>query len=175
MKGKFIIIALLFIAGTALVIFSVNQHRTGKAVSEGLYAPEFEVMDSSSGKKLLSADLKGKVLFVNFWASWCQPCKDEMPSIEALHREMFGNENFRMVTIPYKDSLQNALEYARAGGYTFPVYSDSKDSSSKNYGVTGVPETYLVDKKGILRKRVIGPVEWNSPDAKGFIISLLNE
>lgn len=175
MKSKSIIIAVLFTAGVALAIFSISQRNTGKAVVEGLYAPELEVIDHSNGKKLLPSDLKGKVLFINFWASWCQPCKDEMPSIEALHREMFVNDEFRMITILYKDSLQNALEYMGVSGYTFPVYSDLKDYSSKNYGVTGVPETYLVDKKGILRKRIIGPVEWNSPDAKSFIVSLLNE
>ena len=63
----------------------------------------------------------------------------------------------------------------KQNGYTFPVYSDNNGITAVNFGVTGVPETYIIDKKGLLKKRVIGPAEWNSTEAKNFINSLLNE
>lgn len=121
------------------------------------------------------SDLKGKVVFVNFWASWCQPCKEEMPSIEALYRELLSDNNFVMVTILYRDSPSDALGYMKAMGFSFPVFTEKENTVSRDFGVTGVPETYLVDKKGVLRHRVIGGADWNSPDAKAVIQGLLKE
>jgi peroxiredoxin len=96
-----------------------------------------------------------------------------MPSIEALYRDMMRGDDFVMVTILYKDSPENAFEYMKSKGYTFPVYVDPNSSAARNYGVTGVPETYIVDKKGVLVRRVIGGADWNSPDEINQIKALL--
>jgi cytochrome c biogenesis protein CcmG/thiol:disulfide interchange protein DsbE len=138
-------------------------------------APDFKVLDTLTGQKLSSSDLENKVIFVNFWASWCEPCKEEMPSIESLYREMSSQKDFRMVTILYRDSPWNALGYLKMSGYTFPVFTDTGEISAKNFGVTGVPETYVIDKKRVLKMRVIGGADWNSPVEKGIITSLLKE
>jgi hypothetical protein len=98
-----------------------------------------------------------------------------MPSIEALHRELMNKDQFLIVTILYKDDAKTATDYMRAHNYTFPVFTDNDGISAINYGVTGVPETYLIDKKGTQRRRVIGPADWNSSEAKAFINSLLSE
>ena len=166
MKKRYIILAMLLFIGVAC---------SKKEVAVNRPAPDFQVFDALSGQKLSSSDLKNKVLFLNFWASWCEPCKEEMPSIEMLNTELASQKDFLMVTILYKDSPSNALGYMKAKGYTFPVYTDTDESSSKNYGVTGVPETYIVDKKGVLRRRVIGGADWNSPEEKFLIDSLLKE
>jgi len=92
-----------------------------------------------------------------------------MPSIEALYREMKGKEDFVMITILYKDSPESAIGYLKSNGYTFPVYVDPDGSAARKYGVTGVPETYIVDKRGMLVRRVIGGADWNSPDEKSQI------
>ncbi len=92
-----------------------------------------------------------------------------MPSVEALYREMAGNNDFIMITILYKDSPENGIGYMKANGYTLPLYVDSDSISARNYGVTGVPETYIVDRKGMLVRRVIGAADWNSPEEKGQI------
>ena len=80
-----------------------------------------------------------------------------MPSIEALYREMMGNDDFRMVTILYRDSAENAFEYMKSRGYTFPVYIDPNGSAARDYGVTGVPETYIIDKQGKLAAVKLSP------------------
>ncbi|MBI5074107.1 MAG: TlpA family protein disulfide reductase [Nitrospirae bacterium] len=144
-------------------------------VAEGTRAPKLDVVDVRSGQTVDISQLKGKVIFVNFWATWCPPCREEMPSIEALHRDLQKNGAFLMVTILYKDDAKTALDYMGANGYTFPLFTDHGGASAKRYGVTGVPETYLIDKKGALRKRVIGPADWNSAEAKALINSLLSE
>ncbi len=82
---------------------------------------------------------------------------------------MAGHNDFVMITILYKDSPENSIGYMKSNGYTFPVYVDSDGISARNYGVTGVPETYIVDKKGMLVKRVIGAADWNSPEEKSQI------
>ncbi len=174
MKQRILIITALLLAGAAVLIFSVNKEGSKKTGAVGLYAPDFAVLDSIGGS-LQSSGLRGKVLFVHFWATWCPTCKEELPSIESLYRQMSGNDKFLMIPIAYRDSLGNAMDYMKANGYTFPVFADARDGSAGNFGVTGVPETYLIDKKGILRKRLIGPAEWNSQEAKDLINSLLSE
>lgn len=166
MKYKIIILAALLLGGAAFLFFDAT--RSSNIVNESK-APAFKVKDAVNGKELSSFDLKNKIIFVNFWASWCQPCKEEMPSIEALYREMMGKEDFVMITVLYKDSPKNGIEYMKSNGYTFPIYVDPGGSSARNYGVTGVPETYIVDKKGVLVRRVIGGADWNSPDEKSQI------
>lgn len=175
MNSKKLILLSTFIVAASLLFFMLFNSKTKHDVSRGLYAPLLEIKSETNGRKLLSGDLKDKVLFVNFWASWCPPCREEMPSIESLYKSMLGNEKFQMLTILYKDSYQNGTAYMKQNGYSFPVYSDINGITVKNFMVTGVPETYIIDKKGILRKRVIGPAEWNSPEVRDFINSLLNE
>ncbi len=164
---------LICLAGMTVLFTACAEKKT--EVAEGIRAPKLAVVDVRSGQAIDITHLKGKVIFVNFWASWCPPCKEEMPSIEALYKDIMKNDAFRMITILYKDDVKTASDYMRANGYTFPLFTDNDGISAQRYGVTGVPETYLVDKKGALRKRVIGPADWNSTEAKAFINALLSE
>ncbi len=165
--------AMVFIAAAAVFLVSCSEKKA--TVAEGNIAPSLDIRDVKTGQTIDTSKFNGKVLFVNFWASWCPPCKEEMPSIEALHRDLMTNDNFQMITVLYKDEAKQAMDYLYAFSYTFPVFIDHKGVSAINYGVTGVPETYLIDKKGTLRKRVIGPADWYSPQAKAYINSLLSE
>jgi len=164
---------MLFFAG--LIVFFVSCSDNKSKVAEEIGAPKLDVRDARTGQTIDISQLKGKVVFVNFWASWCMPCKEEMPSIEALHRGLLKNDSFFMITILYKDDVKTATDYMHAYSYTFPLFTDNDGVSAKRYGVTGVPETYLIDKKGALKKRVIGPADWNSSEARAFIDSLLSE
>ncbi len=136
-------------------------------------APSFELKDAVTGQTLSSAGLRNKVIFLNFWASWCEPCKEEMPSIDALNGEMAADGNFVMVTVLYKDSPENAFSYMKSKGYHFPVFVDSDGGVARAFGVTGVPETYIIDKSGVLVRRVIGGLDWSAPEEKSMIKSML--
>ncbi len=173
MKRLVSILTMLFFAGTLVFFVACSEKKAD--VAEGILAPNIDVSDARTGQALDVSHLKGKVVFVNFWASWCPPCKEEMPSIEALYRELMKNDAFVMITILYKDEAKTAMNYMQAFSYTFPLFTDNNGISAKRYGVTGVPETYLIDKKGTLRKRVIGPADWYSAEAKAYINSLLSE
>lgn len=172
---KYILITLCIVAA-ALIFFLLRSGKdeNGRGKGDGA-APKLQIADAVTKVALQPSELQGKVLLINVWASWCQPCKEEMPSIEALSRSMASAGDFRMITILYKDSPEAALGYMKSQGYTFPVYVDADGITARNYGVTGVPETFIVDRKGLLVKRVIGGMDWNSAEVKDYLQSLLKQ
>jgi len=174
LKNKAFILSLIFISGIIIVFFIVQQQRSPRTSPIELSSPDIELLDIYKNKIKLS-ELKGSVVFINFWASWCQTCKDEMPSIEKLYKYFSGNPNFKLVTILYKDDGDRAFRYMNENGYTFQLYLDPKRSAAQQFRITGVPETFIFDKKGILKKKVIGPLEWDSPHVIEMFSHLINE
>ena len=140
----------------------------------GLNAPEFLLSDPS-GKTYTLSELQGSVVFVNFWATWCPPCIEEMPSLQNLYNGFKDKKEFRMVTILYKDDYAKAMAYLKQNNYALPVLIDREGKAAKAYGVTGVPETYIVDKQGVLREKVIGPADWNSTQVDSLISNLIKQ
>jgi DsbE subfamily thiol:disulfide oxidoreductase len=179
MKGKTVVLIVVLALALAVIVGVVRLDTNGtggpKVVAVGFQAPDFHVTKAGGSDDLSSGELKGKVLFINFWASWCDPCKEEMPSVDAVFKEFGSNKDFRMITILYRDSDANGLTYLQSKGFSFPVYIDPDAMSAKNFGVTGVPETYIVDKNGVLRRKMIGPADWTSPEERSLIASLLNQ
>lgn len=127
-------------------------------------APDFELLDLEGNAVRLS-DFRGGAVLVNFWATWCPPCREEMPSLSALHASFSGNPAFSALTVLYQDSPETAKDYLEKNGYLIPVLVDPKGSVAESYGLTGVPETFLIDGDGVLRKKIIGPFRFNSPEA----------
>lgn len=158
----------------SLIFFVIQCQRSPRIAKVGAPIPDIELTDSQE-KKLKLSELKGSVVFVNFWASWCPPCIDEIPSIEVLYKYLSGNSNFKMLTILYQDDENRVPRYMKQQGYTFPIYRDPDGSAAKRFGITGVPETFIIDKKGTLRKKVVGPLEWNSPPVIEAFLNLINE
>ena len=137
------------------------------AISSNPPAPDFTLQDLK-GKTWKLSDLKGKVVFINFWATWCPPCRDEMPSMQKLYTEM-ADTPFQMLAVLTNDDPMAAERFARQHGFTFPILIDRKGNIGGLYGITGVPETFIVDPGGILRRKYIGPFEWDSTVAKDMI------
>lgn len=178
MKKKKLILAAFLLAGLSLIVFSVSNRDAIKKeplVVKGLQAPDIQVSDAATVKMISSADIKGKVLFINFWATWCQPCRDEVPSIEGLYKRFADNKDFVMLTILFRDDPQNGINYLKQNRFNFPLMLDMEGQTARAYGLTGVPETYIVDKKGILREKIIGPYQWDSPEALELISRLIKE
>ena len=178
MKKKSLILATLLLAGLSLIVYFISQRDTGKKepiAAIGLPAPNLEVADAATGRTLSSSDFKGRVLFINFWATWCQPCREEMPSIEGLFKHFMDNKDFVMLTILFRDDPQTGINYLKQNRFNFPLMLDKEGQAARAYGLTGVPETYIVDKKGILREKIIGPYQWDSPEALELIARLLKE
>ncbi len=176
MQNRKVVLIVLCVVAAALFFFLARsgKEESGKAKDDGM-APRLQITDAVTSSILQPAEVQGKVLLINIWASWCQPCREEMPSIEALYRGMSGTRDFKMITILYKDTPDTALSYMKSQGYTFPVYVDPDGTTARSYGVTGVPETFLVDKQGRLVKKVIGGMDWNSAEVKDYLQTLLKQ
>jgi DsbE subfamily thiol:disulfide oxidoreductase len=171
-KGVILAVVLVFgIIGTALVLKTV-AHPDRKA-TVGLDAPAFELKDTA-GKLWRLSDLRGKVVLLNLWASWCVTCKEELPSIQNLINLEKDNTKLIFISVLYNDSPEKAIEFLKANGFAFPILIDT-GNVARIYGITGVPETFVIDKKGTLKQRVVGPLQWDSPDVRATLTRLENE
>ena len=112
-------------------------------------APDFTVEDLDGNKYKLS-DFRGKPVIVNFWASWCGPCKMEMPDFEELYKEYGDKINFLMVNMTdgNQETKDKASKHISDNGYTFPVYYDTETEAAYAYGVSSIPATYFIDSEG---------------------------
>ncbi|MFQ5585576.1 MAG: peroxiredoxin family protein [Thermodesulfobacteriota bacterium] len=139
----------------------------------GKVAPAFELPDLE-GRMVSLSQFKGKVVFLNFWATWCEPCEEEMPSMEYLYNELKG-KNFEMVAVSIDSKGPGVVqEFVRKYGITFPVLHDRKGKVKERYKTTGVPETFIIDQNGVVAEKVWGPRDWSGPYATKVINDLLN-
>lgn len=173
MNKKGIFLLFIFVIGIAsILILSRTEEPAKKKATVGLDAPLFELKDAE-GKTWKLSDLKGKVVIINFWASWCETCKEEKPYLMDVLKKM-KDERLQYLSILYNNEPSEAVRYMKDSGFYFPILIDDKQVAS-DYGITGVPETFIVDKRGILAKKVIGGVHWNLDDFVSTIQKLLNE
>ena len=135
-------------------------------------APDF-VLPDPTGKKVSLKDFRGKLVFLNFWASWCVPCREEMPAMEQLYRE-FKDQGFVVVAVNTKDKREDALAFAKELKLTYPILLDPDGEVGLLYGAWGLPTTYLIGTKGEGLARAWGPAEWYSPGARRLIKTLLD-
>jgi len=133
-------------------------------------APEFNLA-TPDGKNVALAQLRGKVVFLNFWATWCSPCRAEMPSMEQLHKE-FQDQGLAMVAVDVGESPKQVTLMAEFR-LSFPSLLDENSEVSALYGVRGLPTTFLIDRDGRIVGTVLGARDWGSPDGRALIRSLL--
>ena len=169
----FLFIACLYLSLTACT--KENSLKKGVVAAEKSPAPDVSVTSLANGSSLKLSDLKGKVVLLNFWASWCPPCREEIPSMMKLNSLMVGKP-FQMVAISIDEGGKPAVEsYFKESGFSLPTYLDESGASAKSYGVTGVPESFIIDKQGVLVKKIIGGFAWDSPEAVSFLEGLMNQ
>ena len=126
----------------------------------GSAAPDFSLPDRT-GKTWTLSELKGQVVFVNFWATWCPPCREEMPAMQRLMNTL-PEDKFTMLAILNRDTPANADLFAQKNNITIPIVNDMANNIGPMYGLTGLPETFIIDKQGIVREKYIGPAQWDS-------------
>ena len=167
---------LLLIACLFLTLSGCSKNEPAKELAvakEKSPAPEVSVVSVANGSSLKLSDLKGKVVLLNFWATWCPPCREEIPSMMKLNSLMAGKP-FQMVAVSIDEGGKPAIEsFFKETGYSLPTYQDASGASPKAYGVTGVPETFIIDKNGVLVKKIIGGAAWNSPEVVSFLEGLM--
>jgi thiol-disulfide isomerase/thioredoxin len=136
--------------------------------------PEIAFNDAA-GKALTLADFKGKVVLLNLWATWCAPCREEMPALDRLQKEL-GSDSFEVVALSLDrkgaEASQKFLTETKANN--LKLYIDSTAKQGTVLRIVGMPTTILIDKEGREIGRLAGPAEWDSPDAKALIAAALN-
>lgn len=143
-----------------------NKEEPKVGLAIGNKAPDFTI-SMGDGKTLKLSDLKGKPVFLNFWATWCPYCKYEMPDIEKVHKE---HPEVQIIAVDVKESPMEVLSYMSTNKYTFPVGFDLKGDISSLYMATGLPTSYAIDANGIIRYQ--NPGALNYPQLKQWFSTL---
>jgi peroxiredoxin len=163
---------ILACASTVLAQSKVNYKviRNLEPMKENSPTPDFS-LPTPDGKKISLKDFRGKIVFLNFWASWCVPCREEMPAMDRLYQE-FKDKNFVVLAVAVKDRRQDAINFVKELKLTYPIGLDPEGEVGLLYGAWGLPTTYLIGAKGEGLARAWGPAEWHGPAARNLIKEL---
>ena len=144
-------------------------------IGAGSRAPEFHARNLRTGRPATLADYRGRVVLLNVWATWCEPCRVEMPALERLQRVLAGPD-FTVVgvSVDHGDS-STVTAFARELGLSFDILQDQSGAIQQIYQTTGVPESFVIDRDGIIVKKVIGPEEWDGPVNEALVRRLIGE
>jgi thiol-disulfide isomerase/thioredoxin len=167
----FLMAACLFFALTACT--KPDSGTSSSVAREKSPAPEISVVSLASGAPLKLSELKGKVVLLNFWATWCPPCREEIPAMMKLNSAMAGKP-FQMVAVSIDEGGKQDVEsFFKSSGFNIPTYFDTNGSAAKAYGITGVPESFIIDKNGLLVKKIIGGLAWDSAEVISSLEDLM--
>ena len=166
-----ILFSVLFIVVLGTLIY-LYHHEDVSLVGES--APDFSLQNALGNESQL-IDFKGKWILLNFWATWCPPCLEEMPSMEAMYQK-YREQGLEVVAISVDEggwaSVRSFLKKVRV---TFPILLDKTSEVAYSYGTFQLPESYLVDPQQKIVKKFIGPQDWMSSGMRGYFEEVLNE
>ena len=156
-----------------LAVFVVSGCTKREAPAlEGNIAPDFTLNDLS-GRPVQLSSLRGKVVLLNFWATWCPPCQGEIPSMLRLNQLMQG-KSFQMLAVSVDEGGKDAVNaFFNKRGAALPALLDSDGAVARRYGTTGVPETFVIDAKGVIMKKVVGAMDWSSAETVSALEELI--
>ncbi len=138
---------------------------------EPLPAPALSLR-GMDGRPLRLEDLKGQVVFLNFWATWCVPCRQEMPAMERLYRD-YREKGFAILAVNFGESKAEIQAFVNELSLRFPVGMDASGAGARAFGVRGLPVTYLLGRDGRILWKVLGSREWDSPAGRAYFEKLL--
>ena len=182
------------LVGLVVMVEARGSERVRHAMVEDIVALGAETADrpapdwtltSTSGETISLQDLRGKVVFLNFWASWCQPCVEEMPSMERLSRK-YANRDLVMVAVSQDESFEAIGSFLRSrdregqrifppGEVTMKILLNESADVSRSYGTEKLPETYIIDRDGQIVARFVNKYDWGREEVDRFIERLLRQ
>jgi peroxiredoxin len=169
-----------FVAGIVLLLgggvaFAAKLRDEIVFVQPGSRAPQFTAKNIATDSVVTFDAYRGKVVLLNIWATWCAPCRTEMPSIERLHQRLQGTD-FRVVAVSVDVGDEQVVEdFVREMGLTFDVLQDRSTAIQQIYQTTGVPESFVIDRNGVIVKKEIGDRLWDSPINETLVRRLLDD
>jgi peroxiredoxin len=168
---------IVVVAGLATGAFALSRLGSDiQRVEVGAKAPDFKVINLGTGDSVsLREHYEGSVTLVNIWATWCVPCRVEMPAMERVYRDL-APRGFKIAAISIDEgSPQDVSAFVQDLGLTFDVLQDRSTAIQQTYQTTGVPESFLINRQGVIVKRIIGAHDWASPVNRALVERLLNE
>lgn len=159
-----LLIGLVVLIGGASILYNTfaggDSADNAQSEVEKSLVPDFVVYDID-GKEVKLSDFKGKPVVVNFWASWCGPCKSEMPDFDEKAKELEGKVQFLMINVTdgSQETVESASQFIKGEGYTFPVFYDTAMNASSTYGATSLPMTFFIDAEGYGIARAVGAID----------------
>jgi peroxiredoxin len=166
----------LVVSGLAVGATLLARYGDVQPIAVGARAPDFHAVDLATGDSVsLRQRYRGQVTLVNVWATWCEPCKIEMPAMESLYHAV-APEGFRIAAVSVDEGPpEDVRAFGQRLGLSFDLLQDRSTRVQQIYQTTGVPESFLLNRDGIIVKRVIGAHDWNSPVNRTLIDRLLQE
>ncbi len=175
-----VILILVFTLVSNITSFSLIDSDNKDAQKLGISLPKRNIpakditFENLDGEMVKLSDYKGKVILLNIWASWCPPCRMEMPSMEGLYKEL-GQDGFEIIALSIEHNIkrEKLIEYADKGGYTFTIGIDRFNESVNDYYKGSTPISYVIGKDFSIKGRLVGTTDWNSKSAVSFISDLI--
>ena len=130
-------------------------------------------LSTTDGKLVSLSQYRGKVVFLNFWATWCPPCRDEMPSMEALYQQ-FHERGLEIIACDIMERPDTVEKFMKSNKLTFPAVLDTSGKVSSQYGVQGVPATFIIDRDGKIILSLVGGIDWSTPSIVAAFSALLD-
>lgn len=161
---------IVFLLGAALTVGLLLENDIFP-VTVGSEAPDFAAIDIASGDSVRLSDYEGEVVLLNLWATWCAPCRQEMPSMERLYHEL-GPEGLKIVAVSVDPTRRVVHEFVDEFGLTFDILHDQSQRVDVTYQTTGLPESFVIDRHGIIVKKTY-QMEWDHPAQVAFLRGLL--
>ena len=162
-----------FIVIVCLVFLFALAGLVSAKIKEGENAPSF-TLKNLEGKDVSLSEFRGKFVLINFWATWCGPCKLEMPSLESLYQK-FKNKNFAMLAISNDMFGETVVKpFVKTHKLSFPILLDQRLKASNQFGVVSLPSTFMIDPKGKIIGALYGAEDWTTPSNILYFENLLN-
>lgn len=160
----------LLVLGALWALWSADS--VAPPLEAGRPAPDFRLRRLGGGEPVELSSLRGQVVLLNFWATWCKPCEDEMPAMERLYRELHA-DGFELLAISVDTGDAEVEAFRKRLGLSFPILRDPDKKVATTYQSPRFPESWLVGRDGVLVARFIGPREWDAPEYVGRVRELL--
>lgn len=157
----------LLTAGSLALALVTGCNRGAHPAQVGRKAPDFKVSDGTTTVRL--SDYRGKVVVLNFWASWCGPCIQETPGLEQLHHD---RPDLQILGVSVDEDPAAYRRFLQRYHVDITTVNDPNETAAKLYHTDGWPETYIIDRKGIVRRKVVGDPDWSNPEIRAFLNTL---
>jgi len=151
-----------------MLVLVAGCNRGSHPTLVGNPAPDFTVQDAD--RKVTLHDLRGKVVVLNFWATWCPPCVEEMPSLVRMQSNL--KDRVVVLAVSVDDDERSYRTFLRKNNVDLLTVRDPQQKSNELYGTFKFPETYIIDRQGVVQRKFIGPVDWTRPDVVEYLNKL---